>query len=598
MTKTINSDLIRGNINTIILKALYSGDRYGYDIIKEIEDKSHGQYILKQPTLYSCLKRLESQGFISSYWGEQSNSNGGRRKYYTLTELGREVFVQNQDEYEYSRTIIDQLISERDYDLDSIEKPTRDDEPEEYEAESRPDTLSDKVVKAISDIESEVVTEEAKPTAETVEAVESTVQEHSEEQSTIQTSNEHIKPQTENIHPNESDVYTKQNEETEETDEESSNNTQTDSTLSADYFGYDPAEFEPITKQSATAAEIDAILSGANDKKSYSDNVSTPASASAPKRSFGESYFGTDDTAASYSPFNYGAAEQYGFALEDETPLDTPNAQPQPASVISETPTIEPQKKSTPDFLSYDTEIPYSSYQPETHRQNPIDDNYRTMLEGFVTDYGAPAEIEKPHEKPLSDEPISETPMSVKEKIQVRNFGKLSQSIRDLGDEVKIRTPDSNAAREYNKQYYYYRNKLLLFQYGILFVIMLLESFITFITIKSSATVEMPYAVALYVCSILFCLAFPITAGILYLSDPFKRKRIDFNFKNSMIFRTIIMLQLILIIYAINVYCGMPLGGSSEYLLSMILPCILTSNVPISGIIFNCLYRSKNFAVD
>lgn len=594
MTKTINSDLIRGNINTIILKALYSGDRYGYDIIKEIEDKSHGQYILKQPTLYSCLKRLESQGFISSYWGEQSNSNGGRRKYYTLTELGREVFVQNQDEYEYSRTIIDQLISERDYDLDSIEKPTRDDESEEYEAETRPDTHSEKVVEAVSDIESEVVTEDAKPSTETVEAVESTVQEHSEEQLTIQTSNEQIEPQTDNIHTDETGADTKPNEKTEETNEESSNNTQMDSTLSADYFGYDPAEFEPITKQSATAAEIDAILSGANDKKSYSDNVSTPSTASTPKRSFGESYFGSDDTETSYSPFNYGAAEQYGFALEDETQTETPTQQPTPVEI----PPIEPQKKSSPDFISYDTEIPYSSYQPEPRRQNPVDDNYRTMLEGFVADYSSPVESDKPHEKSIPDEPISENTMSVKEKIQVRNFGKLSQSIRDLGDEVKIRTPDSNAAREYNKQYYYYRNKLLLFQYGILFVIMLLESFITFITIKSSATVDMPYAVVLYVCSILFCLAFPITAGILYLSDPFKRKRVDFNFKNPMIFRTIIMLQLILIIYAINVYCGMPLGGSSEYLLSMILPCILTTNVPISGIIFNCLYRSKNFADD
>ena len=78
MDNTINSDLIRGHINTIILKALYDGDRYGYDIIKDIEQKSSGQYTLKQPTLYSCLKRLESQGFISSYWG--AKSNGGRRK--------------------------------------------------------------------------------------------------------------------------------------------------------------------------------------------------------------------------------------------------------------------------------------------------------------------------------------------------------------------------------------------------------------------------------------------------------------------------------------------------------------------------------------
>ena len=74
MSQTINSDLIRGHINTIILKALYNGDRYGYEIIKDIEEKSHGQYVLKQPTLYSCLKRLENQGFISSYWSEERRS--------------------------------------------------------------------------------------------------------------------------------------------------------------------------------------------------------------------------------------------------------------------------------------------------------------------------------------------------------------------------------------------------------------------------------------------------------------------------------------------------------------------------------------------
>ena len=58
MTKTINSDLIRGNINTIILKSLYSGDRYGYDIIREIEEKSHGQYILKHPDRENIRKSL------------------------------------------------------------------------------------------------------------------------------------------------------------------------------------------------------------------------------------------------------------------------------------------------------------------------------------------------------------------------------------------------------------------------------------------------------------------------------------------------------------------------------------------------------------
>ena len=63
---SISSELIRGHINTIILRTLYDGDKYGYEIINEIEDKSKGQYTLKQPTLYSALKRLESQDFVTS----------------------------------------------------------------------------------------------------------------------------------------------------------------------------------------------------------------------------------------------------------------------------------------------------------------------------------------------------------------------------------------------------------------------------------------------------------------------------------------------------------------------------------------------------
>ncbi len=110
---SINSDLIRGHIDTIILKALQAGDRYGYDIIKEIEHKSDGQYVIKQPTLYSCLKRLEVQGFVKSYWG--SKSIGGRKKYFTLTDKGRELFVRNKIDWDYSRTVIDKLISDENY---------------------------------------------------------------------------------------------------------------------------------------------------------------------------------------------------------------------------------------------------------------------------------------------------------------------------------------------------------------------------------------------------------------------------------------------------------------------------------------------------
>lgn len=120
--KTISSDLIRGHINTIILRSLYDGDKYGYEILAEIEQKSHGQYSLKQPSLYSALKRLEREGYITSYWG--GSVGGGRRKYFSLTDSGKEIAEKNQSEWEYSRTVIDSLISDKDFDFENTPAPT------------------------------------------------------------------------------------------------------------------------------------------------------------------------------------------------------------------------------------------------------------------------------------------------------------------------------------------------------------------------------------------------------------------------------------------------------------------------------------------
>jgi PadR family transcriptional regulator, regulatory protein PadR len=103
-----NSDLIRGNIDTFILRVLSDGDNYGYQIIKEISIRSGKRFELKEPTLYSSLRRLEKQGLIRSYWGEETQ--GGRRKYYNLSQEGQGRLLQNQEEWKTAREIIDVLI--------------------------------------------------------------------------------------------------------------------------------------------------------------------------------------------------------------------------------------------------------------------------------------------------------------------------------------------------------------------------------------------------------------------------------------------------------------------------------------------------------
>lgn len=96
-----------------ILLELEESDKYGFELTKNIETKSNGNIIIKQPTLYTLLKKLEKSKFISSYW--QDSEIGGKRHYYKLTESGRlhvstlpsyETLMQNalNDEFEYTVT--------------------------------------------------------------------------------------------------------------------------------------------------------------------------------------------------------------------------------------------------------------------------------------------------------------------------------------------------------------------------------------------------------------------------------------------------------------------------------------------------------------
>ena len=104
----ISSDLLRGHTDTIILKLLMDGDKYGYEISKLIHTNSSGEYELKEATMYSSLKRLEVDGSITSYWGDETQ--GGRRRYYRITKRGKQLYAENKSNWEYAKRILDQLL--------------------------------------------------------------------------------------------------------------------------------------------------------------------------------------------------------------------------------------------------------------------------------------------------------------------------------------------------------------------------------------------------------------------------------------------------------------------------------------------------------
>ena len=105
---TIPSDLIRGTTETIILAHLLEKDSYGYQINKEIMDKTDNEFELKEATLYSAFRRLEQTGLITSYWGDEAI--GARRRYYSITDAGRKTYKDNKRDWENAKIIIDKLI--------------------------------------------------------------------------------------------------------------------------------------------------------------------------------------------------------------------------------------------------------------------------------------------------------------------------------------------------------------------------------------------------------------------------------------------------------------------------------------------------------
>jgi PadR family transcriptional regulator PadR len=85
-----------------------SGDKYGYEMAKLVNAKTDGEYELRESTMASSLKRLERDEAVTTYWGDESQ--GGRRKYYRITNRGKRIYFEKRQNWENAKRILDQLL--------------------------------------------------------------------------------------------------------------------------------------------------------------------------------------------------------------------------------------------------------------------------------------------------------------------------------------------------------------------------------------------------------------------------------------------------------------------------------------------------------
>lgn len=104
----MNKEMLKGTIDILILSVLNQGDNYGYEISRIIKLRTKGSFEILEATMYLSLKRLEKQNAIDFYWGNESG--GGRRKYYKITELGRDQLTQLIKDWKETIQIVDIFI--------------------------------------------------------------------------------------------------------------------------------------------------------------------------------------------------------------------------------------------------------------------------------------------------------------------------------------------------------------------------------------------------------------------------------------------------------------------------------------------------------
>ena len=89
----MNTQYKKGVLELCVLSLLYKRDCYGY----EISDQLSRHINIADGTVYPILRKLKADGWLTTYLQEESG--GPPRKYYKLTELGRETYKSDRAEY-------------------------------------------------------------------------------------------------------------------------------------------------------------------------------------------------------------------------------------------------------------------------------------------------------------------------------------------------------------------------------------------------------------------------------------------------------------------------------------------------------------------
>lgn len=100
-------DALKGQLELVVLASLRDGPQHGYAIIKNLRERSRGEFDVLEGTLYPALHRLEHAGLIKSRWAVAA---GRRRRVYELTGKGAKALTEQESEWRSFVRTLDNVL--------------------------------------------------------------------------------------------------------------------------------------------------------------------------------------------------------------------------------------------------------------------------------------------------------------------------------------------------------------------------------------------------------------------------------------------------------------------------------------------------------
>lgn len=108
MRATSDRELKKGTADLLVLALLEERERHGYDLAKQIRQRSQEVLVFRAASIYTLLYRLEGQGLIRGRWVEKAGQR--RRRFYRLTALGRRTLKREQHHWRNFVDAVQQVI--------------------------------------------------------------------------------------------------------------------------------------------------------------------------------------------------------------------------------------------------------------------------------------------------------------------------------------------------------------------------------------------------------------------------------------------------------------------------------------------------------